>query len=158
MAKQMGWIGFILPSIGAIALCLMGSVTIADILLRSLFNRPIQGSYEIVQLCLVTSIYAGLGETFRRGANITVDLVDHLAPRLAAKVLAPLGHALSFLVLAIFFVGAIQRGLKVADYGDVTMDLKMPAWWFWIPVLIGIAWALVCIPAMFFTELSRKGK
>lgn len=136
-------------AVGAAAICIMAGVTIADILLRSLLNRPIQGSYEIVQLSLVTAIYAGVGETFRRGTNLVVDLIDHALPRLSERILRPLADVLSFAVVTVVFVGAIQQGIKVAGYGDVTMDLKLPVYWYWIPVIAGFGWALVCIALRF---------
>ncbi len=158
MTKRLGWVGFLLPTVGACAICVMAGVTVADILLRSLFNYPLQGTYEIVQLSLVTAIYAGLGETFRRGANLMVDLIDYGAPRFSRIVLAPLAQVLSFCVVAILFVGAVQRGITIAGYGETTMDLKIATWWYWVPVIVGFAWALVCIPLNVWSEFVRTGR
>ncbi len=145
MARYSGKVIHLLPALGACAICVMGGITIIDIALRGIFNRPIQGSYEIVQLSLVTAIYAGLGETFRRSTNIVVDLIDFVAPRFSRRVLLPLADLLSFVVVAVFFVGAIRQGMAVAGYGDTTMDLKIAIYWYWIPVIVGFGWALACL-------------
>lgn len=158
MAKYFDAVASILPAIGACALCVMAGTTIADIVLRALFNAPIQGSYEIVQLSLVTAIYAGLGETFRRGAHLVVDLIDFAVPRLSERVLVPLANLLSLAVVAVFFIGAIQQGMAVARYGDTTMDLKIAVYWYWIPVIGGFGWALVCIAFGLYAESSKDNK
>lgn len=149
----MGWISWILPVLGAVAICVMCGVTIGDILLRALFNKPIKGSYEIVQLCLATAIYAGIGETFRRGVNITVDLIDLGLPRLSRVVLLPLGNILSFVVIAVFLFGSIRRSMVLAEYGDVTIDLKLSVVWYWVPVITGLAWALICIVRRLYVDI-----
>ena len=154
MSRYLSKASYILPVVGAVAICVMGGITIVDILLRAVLNLPIQGSYEIVQLSLVTAIYAGIGETFRRRTNLVVDLIDFAAPRVSKKLLIPLADLLSFAVIAVVFVGAIRQGLAVAGYGDTTMDLKIPVYWYWIPVMIGCGWALVCI-ALGFNKGNR---
>lgn len=145
MSRYLTRVSHVLPVVGALAICVMGGITIVDIVLRAVFNLPIQGSYEIVQLSLVTAIYAGIGETFRRGTNLVVDLIDFVAPRVSKKLLIPLADMLSFAVVAVVLAGAIRQGFVVAGYGDTTMDLKIPVYWYWIPVIVGSAWALVCI-------------
>lgn len=152
MSRYLSKVSHILPIVGAIAICVMGGITIVDILLRGILNLPIQGSYEIVQLSLVTAIYAGIGETFRRGTNLVVDLIDFAAPRVSKKLLIPLADLLSFAVVAVVLVGAIRQGFAVAGYGDTTLDLKIPVYWYWIPVIVGLGWALVCIALRFYKD------
>jgi hypothetical protein len=59
--------------------------------------------------------------------------------------------------VCVFFVGAIQRGIAVAGYGDTTIDLKLSIVWYWVPVIIGFGWALICVPAGLHAQL-KKGK
>jgi TRAP-type C4-dicarboxylate transport system permease small subunit len=81
----------LLAGAAAVFLCAMMMVTVADVVLRSLVKYPIFGTFDLVELFLVTLIFLGLPETFRREEHVVVDLVDHLAPQRVVALLRVLG-------------------------------------------------------------------
>ena len=79
----------------------MMMVTVADVVLRSLFSYPIFGTFDLVELFLVAVIFLALPETFRREEHVVVDLIDHLAPARAVALLRVLAALLAVLLLGL---------------------------------------------------------
>ena len=58
-----------LSDFAALAIAAMALLTIADIVMKNAFNRPIKGTFEIVELLLVLVVFFGLAEVFRSDAT-----------------------------------------------------------------------------------------
>jgi len=115
----------------------MAGLTVADVLLRALLNRPIHGVYELVELLLAGAIFSALPAVFLRDENVVVDLADHGWPR-ALPVLRRGAAVVSFCVVAAMGWCMVPRALDILEFGDVTSDLALPRIWYWIPVLAGV--------------------
>jgi TRAP-type C4-dicarboxylate transport system permease small subunit len=115
----------------------MAGLTVADVVLRALLNRPIHGVYELVELLLAGAIFSALPAVFLRDENVVVDLADHSWPR-ALPVLRRGAAVVSFCVVAAMGWCMVPRALDILEFGDVTSDLALPRIWYWIPVLAGV--------------------
>jgi TRAP-type C4-dicarboxylate transport system permease small subunit len=126
-------------------------VTVADVVLRAVANRPIRGTLEIVELLLACTFFLALPAAFLRDEHIVVDVVDGVArgwvPRLKrfALVLAVV------LLAAMAWQGFLAARDSVA-FNDVTSDLALPRLWYWIPVLAGMVGACLAAAAMLFAR------
>ncbi len=112
-------------------------LTVGDVALRSALNRPIHGTFELIELLLAGAFFFALPAVFLRDGHIVVDVVDHHAPR-AVPWLRRLAGALA---VAMLVVMTWQGGRAARDtwaFGDVTMDLSLPRIYYWTPVLIGL--------------------
>jgi TRAP-type C4-dicarboxylate transport system permease small subunit len=119
------------------ALAAMMLLTVADVVLRALANRPIRGTLEIVELLLACTFFLALPATFLRDEHIVVDIVDGVAPRWVPL----LRRAAGLLGVVLMAVMAWQGWLAARDtlvFKDVTSDLALPRIWYWIPVLAGM--------------------
>jgi len=115
-------------------------LTVADVVLRALANKPIPGVLEIVELLLACSFFLALPATFLRDEHIVVDIIDGAAPR-RVPLLKRIAAALAALALALMaWQGWIVAGDALA-FGDVTSYLSIPRIVYWIPVLAGITGA-----------------
>ena len=56
-------------------------LTVADVALRAVGNRPIRGTLELIELLLACAFFLALPAVFRRDEHIVVDVVDPVAPR-----------------------------------------------------------------------------
>src|SRR5204862_4333233 len=65
--------------LAAAFLAAMMLLTVADVALRAVFNRPIHGTFELIELCLACTIFVALPAVFLRDEHLVVDVVDHLA-------------------------------------------------------------------------------
>jgi TRAP-type C4-dicarboxylate transport system permease small subunit len=138
---------------GAFALAMM-LLTVVDVLARSLFNRPIHGVYDLVELALACTIFFALPAVFLRDGHIVVDLVDHMAPR-AARWLRHVAAAITVALLAVMCRQMIEPVQDTLAFGDVTADLSLPRILYWAPVLAGVALSAVGAVAMLVREMRR---
>ena len=133
----------LLAGVAAAFLCAMMLVTVADVVLRSLLAYPIFGTFDLVELFLVTLIFLGLPETFRREEHVVVDLVDHIVrPRMVA-LLKVLGALLAVALLALMLWHSVAPARDTYVFGDRTLDLGIPRYIHWIPILLGTAAAVL---------------
>jgi TRAP-type C4-dicarboxylate transport system permease small subunit len=84
---------------GFVVLALMAVVT-ADVISRSLFNRPLPNSYEYMELGMVFTVYLGISKVQREKGHVAIDMV--------VKKLPPRGVAL--VELAGCLIGLIVMG------------------------------------------------
>src|SRR2546421_997072 len=113
-------------------------LTVADVLLRSFFQYPIHGTFELIELGLACTIFLALPAVFLRDQHLVVDVVDHLARRAVVRVLDLLGAVASLATLAVMFWQMVPLARDMQQFGDVTADLSIPKIYYWIPVLIGV--------------------
>lgn len=136
-------------------LAAMMLVTVADVALRALFNTPIRGTYDIVELLLCATFFVGLPAVFLRDEHIVVDMIDVFAPR-AVPWLRRVSDVLAVVMLVLM---AWQGGIAARDavsFGDVTADLSLPKILFWIPLLFGLGAGALAALIMIFGGRSRR--
>ena len=121
----------------------MMMVTVADVVLRSLFSYPIFGTFDLVELFLVTLIFLGLPETFRREEHVVVDVVDHVAPGRVVALLRVLGALMAVALLLLMLWHSLPPARDTYVFGDRTLDLGLPRYLHWIPILLGTAAAIL---------------
>jgi TRAP-type C4-dicarboxylate transport system permease small subunit len=113
-------------------------LTVADVALRALFNKPIHGTYELIELGLACAIFVALPAVFLRDEHLVVDVVDSLAPRLVVRLLDLFGALCSLLALAVMIWRMVPLARDMQEFGDVTADLSIPKIVYWVPVLLGV--------------------
>jgi len=134
-------------------LFLLMSMTFLDVILRSLFNDPIESATELTRLFMAIIVFASLPMVSWKGENISVDLLDtFLSKRLAywRDVAFDLFSGIVLIWPAIRVWELAERSRK---YGDVTEYLNLPqhyiAWFisvFTVTTAVAfIARGLVCL-------------
>ena len=130
-------------------------VTVADVVLRAVANKPIRGTFEIVELLLACTFFLALPASFLRDEHIVVDIVDGVAPR-RVPLLKRIALAIAVALLAAMaWQGWISARDAVA-FNDVTSDLALPRLWYWIPVLAGMIGACLAAAAMLVKGSGEK--
>ena len=131
-------------------------LTVADIVLRAAFRRPIQGTFELIELGLACTVFLALPAVFLRGENLVVDAVDYFAPPATARALDLVGACVSLAVLAVMVFQMVPLARDMHELGDVSALLAIPKIVYWIPVLIGIG-ASALMTVVFIGRWKRKG-
>lgn len=139
---------------GAFALAMM-ALTVVDVVARSLFNRPIHGVYDLVELTLACTIFLALPAVFLRDEHVVVDLADHLVSPRAARWLRIVAAIVSAALLAVMGWQMIQPARDTLAFGDVTADLALPRIYYWFPVLAGVGLSALAAVVMLARELRR---
>lgn len=127
---------------GALCLVAMMLVTVADVGSRALFNKPITGVYDLVQLFLVAAVFLNVPEVFLRGENIVIDLVDHLAKPVTTAWLKAVASVVALAFLATLALRMLPPALDAFAFHEVSLDLSIPMWIYWALMVLGIVLAL----------------
>lgn len=106
-------------------MCLM----VVDVAGRELFNSPLTGATELIEICLVGAIFACLPVICWQENHIVADVFDHvLGPRTlaAARIVACLIGATMF-ALAAWQLAALAE--RATLFNDQTAQLHLPLAW-----------------------------
>ena len=125
--------------LAATALIVMMLVTVADVALRYLFNSPIRGSYDIVEVMLVVFVFHGMAAVFFRRQNIAIDLIDGFVSRGVVTALIRFADIVSIAALCLLFWAMTGPAWQAYAYGDRKIDLDLPIYLLWIAALVGMA-------------------
>lgn len=122
------------------ALCLLGIMLIvtAGVVMRYLFNTPLLGVNEIVQLTAVALVMSALPYCTAKGDHVAVDVFDAWLGkwgRLAGDILS---RVISATVLTLLCRRAVIKALDALEWGDATNMLKMPIWPFYAVLAVGV--------------------
>lgn len=141
-----------LALLSAGCLLLISVATSVDVILRGLFNRPIEGLYDVDQMLLLVVIGACFPLASLRGQHISVGiLADRFGPR-ARRWIEMLRSLTLMGVLAVF---AWQLGKYAADqwqYPVYSQHLGWPMHVWWAICAAGVALA---VPAELVSLLRR---
>jgi TRAP-type C4-dicarboxylate transport system permease small subunit len=126
----------------ALFLVAMMLITVADVTARSLFNRPITGAYDLVQLFLVGTVFLSIPDVFLRGENIVIDFVDHFFSTHVVHWLRFAASLAAFVFLAVLAWRMVQPALDSVRFHEVSLDLSIPMWVYWGLMIGGIVLTL----------------
>ena len=84
-----------------------------------------------------------LPETFRREEHVVVDVIDHLAPERAVALLRVLAALLAAALLGLMLWHSVAPAHDTWRFGDRTLDLGLPRFIHWLPILLGTAVAVL---------------
>ena len=127
----------------AFFLAAMMLITVADVTSRALFNRPIEGAYDLVQLFLVGSVFFSIPDVFLRGENIVIDFIDHLFGRRAIDVLKVIANLLAFVFLSTMLWNMMAPARDAVRFHEVSPDLAISLGAHWSLMILGVVLALL---------------
>ena len=139
----------------ALFLVAMMMITVADVILRALFNLPITGAYDLVQLFLVGTIFFSIPEVFLNDENIVVDFVDHVFGRMAVALLKVIANLAALVFLAVLSGRMFKPAFDSITFNEVSPDLSIPMAVHWSLMIAGIVLALPA--AVWLLILSIRG-
>lgn len=125
----------VLPVVVAcIALFILMVMTFCDVILRSVFNSPIEAATELTRILMAVLVFSVLPIISVTNGQIAVDLTDGIFHRLR---LDRIRDAIIYLVSGAMLFWPVNRVWVLAersrDYGDVTEYLAIPTYivgWF----------------------------
>ena len=145
-----------LSNVAAVAIAAMGFLTVADVLMKNLFGRPIRGTFELVELFLVIVVFLGVPEVFRSETNIYVDVADQLLNSRAVALLRQFGSLASLAFLILLGWAIIAPAWDTVTYPQRTQEAGIPIFGFWIPILAGTALSIVSAAVVSWVRLRRR--
>lgn len=139
--KKTSWAGHVLahgPSwLAAIALFALMAMTFSDVVLRSVFDNPIEAATELTRLFMAIIVFSSLPIVTWKGSHIVVDLMDPFYSRFLARIRDTLIDLICGVVLLWPALRVWQLAERAQSYGDVTEYLNMPQ--FYIAYFISVS-------------------
>ncbi len=140
----------LLAACAIMALMLLG---VLQIVLRTIFNTPITGYIDLVELSMASMAFLGAAYTQRLGSHIRMEL---LIGRLKGRGLwaaEALGAALAMFIIGVLIYYSFGHFLRAYTLGDTTIDAEYPTWpsKLLVPIAFSIWWcrlALQCLGAI----------
>jgi TRAP-type transport system small permease protein len=115
-----------LETVGAVALFAMMAVTFIDIAGRSLLNRPLAGSTDLIQVLLLVTAACLLPSVTLRSEHLSIELFNSAQPTAAERF----RRAATALVVALVFAAVAvlmwRHGAQTAHNQDLIGYLRIP--------------------------------
>lgn len=149
----------ILTALSIVSLVLMMLISFVAVVMRYLFNLPILGVNEIVQLLAVSCVFMAMPYATASDAHVRVDIFDHLLGRIGCQLGDLFTYSCSILVLSIVVHKAYFKMLYAAEFEDATNMLNIPLWPFYGLIALGMALYVTVLAvklwAVLFAGVSR---
>jgi TRAP-type C4-dicarboxylate transport system permease small subunit len=132
-------------------------LTILDVCLRTIdADWRIFGVIEMVQLAFDSLVFLAVPAVFLLGKNILVNLFDAYLSKPMMRFLVTSAAIITVIYLGVLLSQVIVTGLEAVAFNDTTQDLQWPIVWYWAPIWIGFAIALVA-EIIHLTGHARSG-
>lgn len=143
----------------AVAIAALGvlcAVTVIDVSGRYLFNRPLLGAVEMSEFLMVILSFGGLALAELRGGHIKVDFFTAALPQ-RLRAFLDAGAAL----LGIAFWGFVSwragvQALRVREAGEVSANLTLATWPFYLAVTVGCGLFAIALVGSFLRALRPR--
>ena len=126
MKSPRAWREAALGATSGTVLFLMMMITAVDVVGRYVFNKPLNGGFEVTEMLLAALIYCGLPLVSQRREHIVIDTFDPLMSARVKRFLDMLAEIVCSLTLGGIGYLIFRRAARVAEYGDTTNVLKLP--------------------------------
>ena len=130
------------------ALVVLMMVTVVDVFMRYLFNRPVRGSYEAVECLLLIFVFNSLAATFFGRRNVVIDVIDSFVSRRVTGVLIRVADILSVCILAMMMWAMVVPATQSYAYGELKQELDIPIFVLWAIAIVSLAGTIFCAAVM----------
>ncbi len=124
-------------ALGGMVVLSVATIVTASVLMRNLGLRGISGDFELVQMSCVFAAGLFLPLCQLSKGHVMVDIFTAWLPRSMVAYLDrfwTLVFAAAWGLLCFYTFEGMQ---EIRDYNDLTMLLRIPVWWSFVPVIIG---------------------
>jgi TRAP-type C4-dicarboxylate transport system permease small subunit len=142
--------------IAIVILVAMMLFTVANVVLRAFFNRPIAGDVELIEVAMVCTGFLGLAWCAVKEKHIRVDLLVQFFPKRAKGIIDSIGYIGALGASIIIAWQSIKEGLANKEIERATASLDIPVFPFYWVTAIG--YGLLCLALLVLIVRSvRKG-
>jgi TRAP-type C4-dicarboxylate transport system permease small subunit len=139
---------------GMVVLVAMMMLSVSDVFMRSVFNRPILGSMEVTEFMMV-ALSLGMGWCLLKGKVIKMGMiVDRLPPKIQG-VITSITYIIGLAALVLITRWTFLESLKVKKMNSVSAILNIPTYPFY--GLLAFSFSILCL-AILVTIVSNTVK
>jgi TRAP-type transport system small permease protein len=134
--------------LAVIALTTLMMVTVIDVFMRYLFNRPVRGSFDAVEGLLLLFVFNSMAAAFFGRRNVVIDIIDSFVPRRLSGMLIRIADLLSVLILGLLAWAMLVPAAQSYAYGELKQDLGLPIFILWFAAIVSLAGTIFCAIAI----------
>lgn len=120
------WLALTLNLIAGSALMLMMIITCIDVIGRYVFNKPLVGGVELIEVLLGVMIFTALPVISWRNEQVVVDILDPFVPARVHLIRDILFNIVTAIALVVIGMRIWDLGARASSHGEVTEYLHLP--------------------------------
>ncbi|MBW1800341.1 MAG: TRAP transporter small permease [Deltaproteobacteria bacterium] len=141
-----------------VIIALMVILTVTDVFLRYVFNRPIVGSFELTEFLMVFLVFASISYTMAVKGHVYVDLVVSRLPSRVSAVIECIISLLAFLLFALVTWRNFLHAGILWERNDISHELSIPIGPFVYFIALGVAVLCLVLLVQFLQSLAQAVK
>lgn len=147
----------VINGVGSVFLGMMMLLTVAEVVLRHFFNRPIKGTLELTEFLMIIVVFFAMGYTATLKGHVVIHI---LASRLPGRPRAICDSIADFISIGfcclIIWQGVVQAEIS-QRYGDISpvADMAIPVFPFLYVLVFGSALMCLVFLANLLDSLGR---
>lgn len=123
------YISRIFAVLASLTIAVIMTLTVADVLRRTLTGSSIPGTTEFSEVFLVAAVFLGLAYAMRTGAHVAVDILITRLPLHAGRVIFTIGMVIAIGVLAWITIQTASTALHSISVNEYRYGIiRVPIW------------------------------
>ena len=139
-------------------LFLMMMLTVADVVLRAILNKPIIGATEIIEQMMVAVVFLGLGWCALQGKQIRVELFASRYTPGTQRVVDLMVYFVGMILVAMTCWRTVMATLTVKDLGITCSYIEIQKYPFYALAALGWAVLFVAMGSLFVKRIRDGAK
>ena len=99
-----------------------------EVVARKLFNSPIPGQLDFVEIAIPTMGFFGLAYCQRMAGHVRMEIVVNQLKGRAHWLFEFISNFATIIICALMIYGTWNHFLRAYELGDSTMDVELPVW------------------------------
>ena len=100
----------------------------AEVVMRKLFNSPIHGQADLVEISIPTMGFFGLAYCQRMAGHVRMEIVINALKGRAYWLFEFISNLATIIICMLMIYGTWNHFLRAYELGDSTMDVELPIW------------------------------
>jgi TRAP-type C4-dicarboxylate transport system permease small subunit len=139
------------------AMCIFALMMIAvfQIVARKIFNAPLFGYIDMVELAMATFAFLGIAYADRLGAHIRMEILIGMLKGRVQWLAEIIGVLIALFVMSVLIYYGFQHGMRAYTSGDSTIDAMYP-WWpskMMVPIAFSLLWLRLLLSLFCYVRL-----
>lgn len=122
----------------------------AEVLMRKVFNSPIHGQADLVEIMIPTMGFFGLAYCQRLAGHVRMELLIHRMKGRALWIFEFCSNFATLAIVAVMIFGTWQNFLNAWLLGDSSMDAQIPVWPPKLIIVVGFCLLFIRCTISFF--------
>lgn len=117
--------------------------TVVNVFLRAVFNRPIPGDVELIEIAMVCTSFLGLAWCAIKEKHIRVDLLVASFPKRAQAIIDGVGYGAALVTCIVISWQSVVEGIANREINRLSASLGIPVYpFYWVTAL---GFAVLCM-------------